>query len=211
MNIVLALSLLVAGCRSTPTPPDVSDWPLVREDDFDDPHSGFAEKSYAHGRWFYQDGRYGIEVTRENWAMWTAQGNYSDFVMEVDVTSQQEVGRAGVIFRVGGGGYQFYNWRISTDGQYILEKSVGQEAEQSDWETILPWQKSPHIRTGLATNRLRVICVGSEIWLYVNGYYLDTVRDKSFTTGGMGMIAENFAGGRHILFHFDNLRVYAPR
>jgi len=54
LGIALVLGLVVDGCGMGPPPaPDVSDWPLMMEDDFDDPASGFVRDSYAHGRWFY--------------------------------------------------------------------------------------------------------------------------------------------------------------
>jgi len=44
--------------------------------------------------------------------------------------------------------------------------------------------------------------------LYVNGQYLDTVRDVTFTEGEVGMMAGTREGETQALFHFDNLRVY---
>ncbi|MCJ7619216.1 MAG: hypothetical protein MUP64_03240 [Anaerolineae bacterium] len=192
----------------TPSPlpptPTVPNWPLVLADDFDDPESGFIRTSDEKSRLFYEDGQYGIGVIPEDWVAWSSRSGYvSDFVMEVAVSADAEVGFAGVVFRKQGDS-RFYMFAITPDGQYSLMKSA-QAAE-----AILDWRDSSYIRTGADTNRLRVVCVGATVTLYVNGQYLDTVRDITFTEGEVGMIAGTWEGETHALFHFDNLRVYAP-
>jgi hypothetical protein len=193
----------------TPTPPPpptptVPNWPVVLADDFDNPESGFTRSSDEKSRLFYEDGQYVIGVIPEDWASWSSRGgNVSDFVMEVAVTAETEVGLAGVIFRKEEGS-QFYIFAIRPDGHYSLMKYA--EAV----EVILDWRSSSHIRTGADTNRLRLVCVGPTITLYVNGQYLDIVQDITFTEGEIGLIAGTWEGETHALFHFDNLRVYAP-
>jgi hypothetical protein len=189
--------------RYTPTVPS---WPLLLTDDFDDPESGFSQDSNEERRRFYEDGHYGLEVLQEDRSTWTWRGDVlSDLVLEVDVTPQGEAGHAGVIFRRDGT-YRFYQFTLTADGRYRLRKKVTEE----DWEDILDWKESRHIRTGLASNRLRVVCVGSTISLYVNGQYLDTVQDTYFAEGTIGLTAGTLPGEASTLFHFDNLQVYAP-
>jgi hypothetical protein len=192
----------------TPSPlmptPTVPNWPVVLADDFDDPESGFIRTSDERSRLSYEDGQYSIGVIPADWVAWSSRSGYvSDFVMELAVSADAEVGFAGVIFRKQGDS-RFYTFAITPDGQYSLMTS-GQAAE-----AILDWRDSSYIRTGADTNRLRVVCVGATVTLYVNGQYLDTVRDITFTEGEVGMIAGTREGETHALFHFDNLRVYAP-
>ena len=190
----------------TQPPQRVSAWPLVLADDFDDPESGFGERSDENRRRSYQDGRYNMELLSEDWISWASVGSFSDFVMEVDVISEGEAGYAGLVFRKEGD-YQFYFFSISTEGRYRLRKWLAQGEE--NWETILDWRRSPHIRTGEATNRLRTVCVGSQIWLYVNDQYLDTVQDTTFSEGELGMASATLPGESYARFSFDNLRVFA--
>jgi len=192
---------------STPSPllptPTVPNWPVVLADDFDDPESGFARDSDAESQLSYEGGRYSIGVIPETHLAWSSRGGYvSDFVMEVAVSAETEVGFAGMIFRKQGE-LQSYAFTVTPDGQYSLMK-FGQVAEM-----ILDWRESSDIRTGAETNRLRVACVGATMTLYVNGEYLDTVRDTTFPQGEVGMIVGTLEGETHALFHFDNLRVYA--
>jgi hypothetical protein len=186
--------------------PTVPSWSLAVVDDFDDPESGFWEGSDENRRHFYQDGRYGIEITQEDWSSWSWRDDvFSDLVMEVDVIPQSEAGEGGVIFRREGS-FQFYQFNITPDGQYRLRKKVTEE----DWEEIIDWRESPHIRTDLVPNRLRVVCVGPAISLYVNGRYLDSVQDTTFTEGKVGLAAGTFDGEPQAVFSFGDLRVWAP-
>ncbi len=194
----------------TPTPlvvgpvPTVPNWPVVLADDFDDPESGFARSSDEQSWLSYEDGQYSIGVNPERWVAWTSQSGYlSDFVVEVAVSTDAEVGFAGLIFRKQGDSL-FYIFAIAPDGQYTLTTSSPAAG------AILDWRDSSYIKTGANTNRLRVVCVGATVTLYVNGQYLDTVQDTTFSEGEVGMMAGTRAGETHALFHFDNLRVYAP-
>jgi len=199
---------------STPEPTDIVPpaptmpaWPLVLEDEFDDPQSGFSNGSYEGSRYFYEGGLYGIETIGANLISWTSQGSYSRLVMEVTVMPEEQAGEAALLFRKEGEN-QFYAFSISTDGRYRLRKAFQSGAE--GWETLLDWSDSPHLETGVAANRLQVVCMGSEISLYANGQYLTTVTDSSYAGGQVGLAVGTFADEDRALFYFDDLRVYAP-
>jgi hypothetical protein len=62
--------------------PTVPSWPVALSDTFDDQESGFLRESDETRRYFYEDGRYGIEVFSEDWLNWTwREGSFSDFVL----------------------------------------------------------------------------------------------------------------------------------
>jgi hypothetical protein len=189
-----------------PPAPTLPAWPLVLEDKFDDPQSGFSNGSYEGTRYFYEGGSYGIETIGANLISWTSLGHYSDLVLEVTVVSEEQAGEAGVLFRKEGE-RQFYLFTVSTDGGYKLRKNRQSGAE--GWETLLDWSETPHLETGVAANRLQVVCVGSQISLYANGQYLMTVLDSSYARGEIGLAVGTLTDAR-ALFYFDDLRVYAP-
>jgi hypothetical protein len=112
-----------------------------------------------------------------------------------------------VLFRKEGD-YQFYAFTVSTDGRYRVRKMFQSGAE--GWETLLDWKDSPYLETGVAANRLQVVCVGSQISLYVNGQYLTTVLNSSYAGGEIGLAVGTFEDEARALFYFDDLRVYAP-
>lgn len=185
--------------------PAVPDWPLVLTDDFDDPASGFSHDRHEVHSLLYQDDHYAIEIQSDDWSAWTWRDQvFSDFVLEVDVTAQEEAGHGGVIFRRRGD-HRFYRFTVTPEGQYRLRKKTTED----EWVTILDWLESPHIRTGLVSNRLRVACVGSTISLYANGQYLDAAQDTAFSEGTFGLTAGTVEGETNALFYFDNLKVYA--
>jgi hypothetical protein len=72
------------------------------------------------------------------------------------------------------------------------------------------WETSEHIRTGVEMQRLRVVGVINEFWLYANDELLTYVRDEEgpFYEGGLGMQATNPGGEGTV--SYDNLRVYVP-
>jgi len=212
-TVLLAVALSTLGCDLAspggPPPPDTTDWTLVLEDDFSDPESGFTDYEYSLGRWFYENGYYGIEVWEEVWVLWTDQGDYADLALEVEIAPQVDQGCAGLVFRAQEDG-RYYRFCVATDGQYTLDKIVasGDDGEAT-WEDVISWSDAAAIHAGLETNHLRVICQGTQIWLYVNDELIATAEDEEFEAGAIGMIAENFDGEK-ALYHFDNLRLYVP-
>ena len=199
----------VPTLEPTPSPllptPTVPNWPVVLADDFDDPESGFGATSDDKSQQYYQDGQYRIGIMPENWVAWSTRGGHisSDFVMDVSVSADSATGFAGLIFRKQGDA-PFYVFAVAPDGQYSLMTSGPVS------QAVLDWRESSHIKTGTNTNRVRVVSVGGSVTLFVNGEYLDTVRDLTFTAGEVGLMAGTRQGEAQALFHFDNFRVYAP-
>ncbi|MCB8946343.1 MAG: hypothetical protein H6658_21575, partial [Ardenticatenaceae bacterium] len=105
----------------------------------------------------------------------------------------------------------FYVFLISGDGYYAIGKY------QSGSDTILyltgdgeyHYIFSDAINQGIATNQLRVGCVGNELSLAVNGLPLVTVTDPTFVTGDMGLGVSAFELGTAVI-EFDNIQVIAP-
>ena len=95
-----------------------------------------------------------------------------------------------------------YYFRISgTEGGYY---KVGARLN-GKWMTELSKAQSAFIRGDNNTNRLKVICKGSQIEVYVNEHQLTTVTDDSFTKGYGGMIVATAEPNPNIAF--DNISV----
>ena len=182
---------------------------VLYSDDFSDTGSGWYEGSFGDREYRYEKGEYVILVKGNDlaaWASWPKE-RFTDFTLEADVRLMEgpEIAEMGLAFRLREEG-NFYFFRINGYGQYILSKNVN-----SEWQPIVGMEMgmatSPHIKTGGATNRLKVICQGPQIALYVNDHYLTTVSDDSFSEGKIGLSAAVIEYPEPVKVAFDNLVV----
>lgn len=74
--------------------------------------------------------------------------------------------------------------------------------KKGNWFTISKWERSDIIRKN-GVNFVKVECRGTTINLFINGQFIKTIKDASYTAGYIGIVAYNKA---HI--HFDDLKVY---
>jgi hypothetical protein len=178
---------------------------LIYEDDFSNRGSGWGEMSVAHGEFSYEDGEYHILVEDTGYinAAWNSgAGPFTDFAVEIDarlVSGPDESGY-GLTFRVQNN-VDFYSFMVTGNGYYHLAKHNG------EWVTLQAWTGSDFISEGSSTNHLMVVCRGTQIEVYVNGYHLATITDDSFPDGSVGMVA--YASGPDTLVAFDNIEVYS--
>ncbi|MFB0536698.1 MAG: family 16 glycoside hydrolase [Anaerolineae bacterium] len=192
---------------STPTPRPV----VLYSDDFSDPESGWYEGSLEDKEYHYEKGEYVILVKKNDlaaWASWPKE-RFADFTLEADVRLVEgpKVAEMGLVFRLREEG-NFYFFRINGDGQYMVGKDVN-----GQWQAVagmgIRLVPSPHIKTEGATNRLKVVCQGPQIALYVNGHHLTTLSDDSFAEGKIGLIAAAIEYSEPVKVAFDNLVVSA--
>jgi len=194
--------------RPTPEPPIMPTpaFPLAWQDDFSTPEGGWDETSDLQSVKKYENGQYHISVNARELFIWSTAGqDLADFMVEVETTqvSGPNDNGYGLLFRFQDDRH-FYRFDISGDGFYFLSKRL-----ENQWVTLIDWTASPFIHKGQATNRLKVICQGSQISLYVNDRHLTDFSDVSYSHGDIGLFAGTLSqGGVHI--SFDNLKVWAP-
>jgi hypothetical protein len=189
----------------TPTPRPI----VLYSDDFGDTESGWYEGSFEDKEYRYENGEYVILVKGNDLAVWASwpKERFTDFTLEADVRLVEgpEVAEMGLAFRLPEEG-NFYFFFINGYGQYRMGKDVNGE-----WQGVARMEMglvtSPHIKTGGATNRLKVICQGPQIALYVNDHHLTTVSDDSFAEGKIGLIAAAIKYPGPVKVAFDNLVV----
>ena len=100
----------------------------------------------------------------------------------------------------------FYLFAISGNGFYAVTKYV-----DDDWQHLVEWTKSSAIKTGKATNTLRLICSGEALQLWVNGVRLVTLKDSAFKTGQIGLVVGTFdETSPNSRVVFDNLSATFP-
>jgi len=177
------------------------------EDDFSSTASGWGEWR-ATGDFSYQQGEYIAKVLVDDESIFAyyASPKVSDLSLEVDVRLIEGQGESnpGVTFRFQDPA-NFYRFSVNANGAYRLNKQ-----EDGEYQEIGPggWTASPAIKTGTATNHLKVVAVGPQISVYANGERLTTVTDDTFDKGNFGFIAGRDTGP--VTVAFDNLRLYTP-
>ena len=139
--------------------------------------------------------------------VWTQHDTLLDDVVleaEFEQTSSHDHNGFGLACRLdpanSGRGYFFL---ISGDGYATIRWSNGRSLEQ-----VVPAKASPHIKRGRAQNRLRAVCIGDYLALWVNDQFVAEARDRRATSGAVGMTGVVNYEGRRLTLTIDNLRVW---
>jgi len=180
---------------------------LIYGDDFSTADTNWPLVSKDGCESYLKDGEYHLSVDKSNWALWlynTDAGKFSSSVIEVDAKflnepEGPECTTYGLIF-----GCQdeqnLYRFLISAEGKYLVGKR-----QDGAWTPFQSWTPSEYIEKGFSSNHLKVICLGSKIEVYDNGYRLCTISDHNFTDGYVGVIVDATEAGAHVAF--DNLKI----
>lgn len=212
MFLMLSMVVLACACNlssggggasPTATPANV-----LFQDDFSSSGSGWEVGEYDGGDVGYKDGAYFVTSTQKEVMMWgVANRSFDNVVIEVDaiqISAGPDSDNAyGVVCRTQSNGDGYY-LRVSGDGYYGIAKAEGQE-----FSALVEWASSSAIKTGNATNRIRAVCNGSTLELFVNGQKVATAEDSAFATGDVAFSATTYEEEMTEI-HFDNLVVTKP-
>jgi hypothetical protein len=213
--ITLMWATLFAACNSGGTEEDLCASPgVLFLDDFSDSQlCGWAQYSQSGASATIVEGSLQLMTSQPGPFWWTNPGrNFDNAIITVQVrqASGPNNNAFGVICR-----YQspenFYVFLISGDGYY----AIGKYQSGTDQITYLTGDGQYHyifsdaINQGVATNQMRVSCVGNELSLTVNGIPLPPVSDPTFVTGDIGLGVSAFEVGTAVI-EFDNIQVIAP-
>jgi hypothetical protein len=157
------------------------------------------------------DGALRLSTSQPGQIYWTNPGrSFSDVIITVQARQVEgpNDNAYGVICR-----YQdpenFYLFLISGDGYY----TVGKYQSGQEIVTYLTqgnqFAYSDSINQGIATNQLRVACIGDQLELSVNGLPLFAVNDSTFSEGDVGLGLSILEVGTAVV-EFDDFRVLAP-
>ncbi len=200
------------GVHLPPLPPTLRETALVF-DDFSEPETGrWPRLSGPWGAMGYAEGGYRIAVALPQTDVWAVLPGFRarDVVVQVDAIplSGSEYNTFGVLCR-----YQddanFYFFVISSAGYYaIVRKSRGEQVQLTPERQFA---RRDVIRGGSHPNRVRAVCQGDALSLYVNGVLLAQVQEPAdpLPEGQVGLLAGAFTEAG-VVVHFDNFVVLDP-
>ena len=215
IQLLLMLAMLsVAACTVVGTPttdPCNEDGVLLRDDFGGEQNCGWREYNQGGAVVEIAEGTLNISTSQTGQIWWTNVGrDFSDVIMTVQArqTSGPNNNAYGVLCR-----YQdennFYIFLISGDGFYAVGKYETGKEQITYLTENEEYIFSDLINQGVATNLLRVSCVGNELSLSVNGLPLVTLTDNSFASGDVGLGVSTLEPGTAVV-QFDDLLVLAP-
>ncbi len=181
----------------------------ILEDDFSDTNVWYTGQEDDYG-FEYADNGYHITNDILNGAIWSLREiAFEDVRLEVDATRKAGPadGYFGVICRFGDEGMQYYALVIGDDGFYGVLKMEDGKLEFLESGT----DNAGIIHRGAGeTNRVRGVCSGDLLTIYANDQQLLEVRDDTYSSGDIGLVAGNKLTGVGIDVLFDNFAVLWP-
>jgi len=152
------------------------------------------------------DGVYRIQTGDGGYIWGLNEVEHTDVVIEV--TTNQVSSHAnnayGVMCRSdvsnNGDGYYFL---ISGDGFYSISKGEG-----DDVAPLVEWTANSAINEGQATNKIRAVCIGNYLALWVNDKFMTEIEDTAYANGFAGLAAAAFEDGDADIT-FDDLTIMA--
>ena len=178
---------------------------LLIEDDFAD---GSAWRSYAADDLFLgvKDGAYTVDFIGRQYVWTQGAAQYADIVAEAEMRqiSDYDHNAFGLACRLdpanSGRGYYFL---ISGDGYASIRWSNGRSLEP-----IARAERTAHVERGTARNRVRIVCIGDYLALWVNDEFVVDARDLRAVEGAVGLAGVMNYAGKRLSVTFDDLKVW---
>jgi hypothetical protein len=213
--LVLTWLLTAAACGSSSrdAAPDgsvssgetgVAHGPIVFQDDFSDPASGWQRENEDYQETDYDEGAFRIFFKDTNLVtrVPSPAGEVEDGVMEVDVTPHSGTGGTyGLYARYSG--ESLVRCLINDEGKAALDLARYEEYALPAPEL----EVNPAVKAG-ASNHIALRFVGKEVACYVNDVLIQTLTDESPVKGDCGLIATNDDAGLDV--RFDNFVLARP-
>jgi hypothetical protein len=178
---------------------------LLFEDDFADSGAWrvYAADDLSLG---VADGAYKIDFVGRKYVWTQGEAQYADVVIEADLAqvSDFDHNAFGLACRLdpanSGRGYFFL---ISGDGYASIRWSDGRSLQP-----IAAARPSQHVRRGVAGNRVRALCLGDYLALWVNDEFVAEARDGRAVAGAVGMAGVMNYAGQRLTVAFDDVKVW---
>lgn len=151
-------------------------------------------------------GSYRISLAARQYVWTQLPTLYEDIVLEAEVRqlSDFEHNAFGIACRLdpanSGRGYYFL---IGGDGYYSIRWSNGRSLDE-----IVRARQSSAIKRGASRNRIKALCLGDYLALWVNGHFVAEARDSRANAGAAGLAAVMNYRGKTLSVAFDELKIW---
>ncbi len=212
--VLYSFDVLIPGIDSAP---QAAYQPAFDEtffmDDYSDASSGLYDDAVAQA---WGQGFYDAESEQYVYAMSPASGAIFDYYLDLTLPDQfmlqvaaQSAGAVntayGLIFQLQDES-QFYVFRVSGDGYFLVEKADGETLESIiDWTPLDSFDSTEE-----AVNTLAVAGSDGIYDLYVNEVQVGSFADDSYLSGSAGYMVENFDDSAPAAIVFDDFVAGLP-
>jgi hypothetical protein len=204
-----ALIGLVVGCAPQPSEQVTRQTPPLLREQFDQAYAWRPRLAEAYGIDFrVEGGAYRARSAQTGFVSGLNADLHTDVVIEVETTqlSDERNNAYGVLCRASpnndGDGYYFL---ISGDGYASIRRGVTERVEG-----LVDWAQTGSVNQDRGVNRIRAVCVGDYLALYVNDQFVAETRDRRYSEGYAGLTAAVAEGGT-VDVAFDDLTIWAAR
>lgn len=125
--------------------------------------------------------------------------NFNNFAFQIQVTIIKGH-NGGILFRGDNNSQNGYQFRMNSDGTYKLDSASVDSSGSFNLKPLLSGS-SPAIKQGLnQPNVVTVIAQGSDLVFYINGQYVDSTQDTTYTKGQIGIYTDSDTGAVEATF-----------
>ena len=204
---ILLLLLVLAACGGAETS-EMDEGPVIGEsmlsETFDSPDAW--ETYVGEGSDLrVSDGVYRIEIDDSGYIWGQNELKTEDVIIEVETNqlSDFDDNGYGIICRADAGnlgdGYYFF---ISGSGYAAILKGEGEGVPE-----LSEWVATSAINKGQASNKIKAVCIGDYLALYVNDEFVMETTDSTYPSGFTALAAIATKHGNAVIT-FDNLNIW---
>ncbi len=208
--LLSAFGLIVGliGCTAQPSEQFILQEALLRES-FEQGYAWRGRIAEGYGVDFrIEDGAYRAYSEQAGFVSGLNAERHTDVVIEVETTqlSADRNNAYGVLCRAStnndGDGYYFL---ISGDGYYSIRRGATERVDG-----LIDWTQTNVVNQNRGINRIRAVCIGDYLALYVNGQFIADTHDTRYAEGYAGLTAAVVEGSA-VEIAFDDLTIWSAQ